>query len=200
MYVGYNLRFSGVALAAREFVTANEIVAADFQVASYLPNWRSNVEYRKSSSAREATGGGVLRDLSHELDLASWLLGSMEIEHSYSDKLSDLEIETDDYFEGMFESINGARVNLRLSSFSKIPSRTFRLLSKSNCFVGDFGTNQYRIGDEVISLNESVDDSYLRMHRAVLSNDKSVLCTASEAYMIVDLIARCRQAAPKTSS
>ena len=34
---------------------------------SYLPYWRKNIHYTLSSSATEK-GGGVLKDLSHELD------------------------------------------------------------------------------------------------------------------------------------
>ena len=64
---------------------------------AYLPCWINNIHYSKSSSAKKKLGGGVLLDLSHELDYIQWLFGKMEIEYCKSKKLSNLNIETDDF-------------------------------------------------------------------------------------------------------
>ena len=42
---------------------------------SFLPNWRSNRDYRKSSSLKKVEGGGVLLELSHEIDYIRNLFG-----------------------------------------------------------------------------------------------------------------------------
>ena len=42
---------------------------------SYLPNWRSGQDYKVSVSARPELGGGVLLELSHELDYLMWIFG-----------------------------------------------------------------------------------------------------------------------------
>ena len=38
-------------------------------VGQYLPNWRADKNYSKSVSAKKDLGGGVLLELSHELEL-----------------------------------------------------------------------------------------------------------------------------------
>ena len=43
---------------------------------SYLPSWRKNIIYNKSYSSDKKKGGGVLLDLSHEIDYITWILGS----------------------------------------------------------------------------------------------------------------------------
>ena len=77
---------------------------------SYLPNWRSNIDYRKSASAKKHLGGGVLLDLSHELDYVQWLFGKIVIEHCKSKKLSNLNIKNK---SGSFEKLQSelAKVN-----------------------------------------------------------------------------------------
>ena len=40
----------------------------------FLPDWRKNIAYSKSYSSIKKQGGGVLLDLSHELDYATYLL------------------------------------------------------------------------------------------------------------------------------
>ena len=45
---------------------------------SYLPNWRKNIPYYLSNSA-DKKGGGVLLELSHEIDYLTWIFGDFEI-------------------------------------------------------------------------------------------------------------------------
>ena len=40
---------------------------------SFLPNWRNNINYKNSNSAKKKLGGGVALELSHEIDLANYL-------------------------------------------------------------------------------------------------------------------------------
>ncbi len=49
---------------------------------SYLPDWRPGNNYKKSVSAKKDLGGGVLLELSHELDYIRWIFG--EIKNIYA--------------------------------------------------------------------------------------------------------------------
>ena len=50
------------------------------------------IEYSKSSSSKNQYGGGVLNDLSHEIDYILWLFGNFKIGYSYLSKISNLKI------------------------------------------------------------------------------------------------------------
>ena len=44
-----------------------------------LPTWRPESDYKNTYSAKSEKGGGVLRDLSHEIDLCLSLVGLIKI-------------------------------------------------------------------------------------------------------------------------
>ena len=41
-----------------------------------LKKWRPDINYKDSVSAKKSLGGGALRELSHEIDLATHLFGT----------------------------------------------------------------------------------------------------------------------------
>ena len=96
-YVGYNLRFNPIINFLKKKIKSKKIWNVNLFCGSYLPGWRSNIDYKKSSSAKKGLGGGVLLDLSHELDYLQWLFGNITIQYCKSKKLSNLNINTDDF-------------------------------------------------------------------------------------------------------
>ena len=96
-FVGYNLRLHPIINKVRNLIKNKSIYYADIKCLSYLPDWRKNLPYHLSSSATKKSGGGVLLDLSHELDYALYLFKNIKPEFSISKKLSRLRINTDDF-------------------------------------------------------------------------------------------------------
>jgi predicted dehydrogenase len=75
VYVGYNMRFLSHISNLRLLLNNQSIKKASFYISTYLPSWRSGLDYKKRYSIQKQLGGGVLRELSHELDLSILLLG-----------------------------------------------------------------------------------------------------------------------------
>jgi predicted dehydrogenase len=93
----------------------------------YLPNWHPWEDYRASYTARPDLGGGVVVTLSHPVDYLRWLLGDVETLWAFSDKISDLEIEVEDFAEIGLKFINGTTGSLHLDYYQKPPSHTMEI-------------------------------------------------------------------------
>ena len=74
-FVAYNLRFHPLLLRLRDWIRDRALLAATIHVGQHLATWRPQRDYRLSYSSQKSLGGGVLRDLSHELDYILWLFG-----------------------------------------------------------------------------------------------------------------------------
>jgi predicted dehydrogenase len=65
-------------------------------VGQYLPSWRNNRDYKNTVSASRAKGGGVLRELSHEIDYLRWIFGDYVWVSARIGRLSNLDIDVED--------------------------------------------------------------------------------------------------------
>ena len=73
--VGYVLRHSKILNKFKELINQSDIgkrLYAEIKCGSYLPDWRKDKDYRESVSAKSSLGGGVLLELSHEINYANW--------------------------------------------------------------------------------------------------------------------------------
>lgn len=98
-HVGYNLRFSSSLAFFRARVRAGDcgiVLSVRAETGQYLPDWRPKRDYRSTVSAQRALGGGVLNELSHEIDYLNWIFGPMSWVSGWTGKQSELEIDVED--------------------------------------------------------------------------------------------------------
>ena len=98
-YIACNLRFHPSIIFLKNYIDNNnkKINEVNLYCGSYLPNWRENIDYTESYSAKKNMGGGVHLDLIHELDYAIWLFGFPLNYNSTKRKISQLKIDSFDY-------------------------------------------------------------------------------------------------------
>jgi len=97
--VGFCLRFHKMIRLVKDFIDAGglgKISRARLYCGHYLPLWHPDTDYRREYFSRRDLGGGVLRTLSHELDLSRYFFGDIRELTGFSGKLSDLEIDVED--------------------------------------------------------------------------------------------------------
>lgn len=96
--VGYQLRYSGALIAMREHLHTKtlKIYKVDAAVGQNLLTWRSGQNHLKGVSANKILGGGVLLELSHELDYLNWIFGPLLVEYSNVEKNSNLVNDVED--------------------------------------------------------------------------------------------------------
>ena len=178
-----------------------EIVEADFYCGSWLPDWRSGLDYRECVSARRDLGGGALLELSHELDLAQWFLGPIELVSSLLEKSRLLDIDVEDQAILVGHSMDGCSVVMRLNFCTK-PSRRHSTIRGSageiywdliDCKVqltqGDGGTPQ------TFTYPISADERYylqMKHFLACAMQEAHPICSLSEGLKVLELVIQAR--------
>jgi CMP-N,N'-diacetyllegionaminic acid synthase len=98
VFVGYNLRQHPVLRFIKKFIINKKIFSVNITCNSYLPNWRNNINYKDSYSSHKKLGGGVLLDLSHEIDYLEWIFKKIKkLDLVKIKKLSNLKINVEDH-------------------------------------------------------------------------------------------------------
>jgi predicted dehydrogenase len=132
VYVGYDLRYDPGINKARDIIRKDEIgnvCSFHAHVGQYLPDWRRSQDYRKSMSAFHSLGGGVMLDLSHELDYLYYLFGEVAYIANSNGKRGDLDIETEDTSDSLIffkEEISGT---IHLDYLQKPPVRFLHIIA-----------------------------------------------------------------------
>ena len=99
LMTAYNLRFLPSLNEFRNLLHQGKIgvpYTAHIEAGQYLPDWRPGSDYRQIVSAQEKLGGGVLLELSHEIDYMQWIFGSVEWVNATLSHQSHLEIDVED--------------------------------------------------------------------------------------------------------
>lgn len=99
LMTGYNMRFQLALQRFRELLLeerVGRVFSVRAEVGQFLPSWRPGTDYRQNVSAKAELGGGVLLELSHEIDYLRWLFGEVEWVSATLRKQSSLEIDVED--------------------------------------------------------------------------------------------------------
>jgi len=194
--VGYNLRCHPLLRRLKSFVNdAGNILTAHVYVGSFLPHWRPETDYRKSYSAKRKDGGGVLRDLSHELDYVLWLFGPWNKLTAHGGRFSGLEIDTEDAFSLLMETEYCPLVSIHMNYLDRVPRREIIMnTNRHTCWV-DLVKNKITFNGVEESVTVARDDTYRVEHTAMLEGNIEGLCTVEEAMETLATIQAAEQAA-----
>jgi predicted dehydrogenase len=140
LMVGYHLRFSPSLNCIRGAITDGAIgtvLSLRAEVGQFLPDWRPGTDYRSGVSARSEMGGGVILELSHELDYVRWLGGEIRSVQAETGHLAGLEIDVEDVAEIVVRFDSGAIGSIHLDMFQRIATRTCRVVGSEGSVEWD---------------------------------------------------------------
>ena len=140
--VGYNLRHHPILQSIKEKIKAKKIISIYVRCLSSLKDWRQNKNLKNSYSVDKKRGGGVLLDLSHELDYIQWIFGKIsKINFSQVKKITNITKNSEDYVnvQGNIDKINFV---FNFNYFSKIEKRDILIDGQNFNLYGDLIKNE----------------------------------------------------------
>ena len=169
--IGYNLHFHPGLILVKKFLKKNKIgrlLSVRIEAGQYLPDWHPWQDYRKSYTARRKSGGGIILDGSHEIDYLIWLLNAKPTKiFCFADKISDLEVETEDTAEILLKFNTGTIANIHLDFIQRAYSRSARLIGTEGTIIWDYPTNKVKLYEakngkwQIFNLEFKPNDMYL---------------------------------------
>jgi len=209
LLLGYTWRWWPPLARVRELLDAKAVGAlrhVRFVMSAHLADWHPWEPYQEFFMSRRELGGGALLDESHWTDLACWMFGEPHSVSARIEKLSDLDIDSDDNVDMLLSYPDGLRVSLHLDLYG-------RPHEKSVTFVGEGGTirwtadpNQVAVGhgmsgwDAVDEFTCERNDMFVEVARdflRLLSHEKPVRCTLEDGVTVLRVIEAARKSHEK---
>ena len=191
-FVGYNLRMHPILNYIKKLLKKYDFWEINIECSSYLPYWRKNIHYSRSSSAKKESFGGVIRDLSHEIDYLYYLIGTFKVNNFIKKKISNLNINTEDYFLCNGTHKKTKIINLKLSYLNKFNKREISILGPKLQLRASLVDNkiEYFINNKVkeIKFNYSISKTYEDMHKNIISKKIKNLATVKSSLKVLKFI------------
>ena len=192
-FVAYNLRFHPVYKKIKNEIKNEKVIYAHITCGSFLPNWRSGRNYLESYSASILRGGGVLNDLSHEIDCAIGWFESKQLKYGNCKNSETLKIETEDHCSMMLTNDSKANIFVHIDYLSRIPYRRGIIHCESKTIQYDFIAKSVHVsGNEPEQYECEADHSYSEQLVA-LEKDPNLLCSFQEGIQIMSLISEIKK-------
>jgi predicted dehydrogenase len=190
-FIGFNLRFHPVIKFIKKFIVKKNIIFININSSSYLPNWRKGKNYKKTVSAQKNLGGGVLLELSHEIDLLRWMFKKIKIINVFNKKISKLRIDCDDILSAQGLINDKIYFNLNLNFFSRNDQRKIQIDGDKFSIDGDLLENKINIFEKkrkIIKFNNyNMKRSYFDQYKDFFQS-KKIICSFENAIKTQRLI------------
>lgn len=141
LLVGYNFRFHPGLLRVKKMLVRGDIgkvLSARAEFGQYLPDWRPWQDYRQSYTSIKELGGGIILDGSHELDYLRWLLGEVKKVSCFADKLSHLQVDTEDTAEILLQFKTGAIASVHLDFVRQGYTRNCEIIGEDGNIIWSY--------------------------------------------------------------
>lgn len=174
----------------------------------YLPGWHPQEDYRQGYSARRDLGGGVVLTLCHPIDYLRWFLGEIKQVFAFTGKMSNLEIDVDDFAEIQLVMKCGAIAALHLDYVQQPPQHYMEITGTDGMIKWDHSDGVVHLylnsigqwQDFSQNLGFERNSMFLEEMRHfvdVVENRTQSLCTLDDGMAVQRIIAAIDQSSKK---
>jgi predicted dehydrogenase len=205
--VGFNLRYHGLFKEIKKIIEKSKYgipCTSSFEVGHYLPYWHPYEDYRNSYVAKKSLGGGALRTLSHEIDLAQYFFGTFKKVFAKINKVGFLDIDTDDCVDIYLENEFCKSITIHIDLLCPRVKRRGLIYFEKGLLEYDFieSTIQFtayetNMVELVYSEKDDYNQQYLAQMKDFINGRTSVGCTIPEGLNVDKVISFCEMSSEK---
>ncbi len=188
VFVAYQLRLHPLIKRLQTELQGQRILNCAFYVGQHLPQWRPGRDYSKIYSSSKKSGGGVLRDLSHELDLAFFLTGEFKSLVANGGKVSKLEIDSDDSFNILSINEKCSQVNIQMNYLNRVAERFILINTDEQTYKLNLANGFLMAENQQLQVETNKFIAYENQVKYILADNFSELCTFEEGLHILKVI------------
>lgn len=193
-FVGYNFRFHPIIKILKKIIKDKKIFSVHLKCSSFLPQWRKTIDYKRNYSAKRKMGGGVILDLSHELDYFQFIFGRINvnsINFVKTNKISNLKIDVEDnvLIHGRQKKID---YFFNINFFSKYNTREIIIETFNQTIKADLLKNLIHVYNKSDNLVKKIKgkyiNTYFEQHLSLMKKNYKNLCSFNEGLKLMKLI------------
>jgi len=178
-----------------------KLLHAKFFMSAHLADWHPWERYQDFFMSSKELGGGALLDESHFIDLMIWMFGLPESIYASVEKISDLDIETDDNVDMIIKYKSDLRVFVHLDLYGRPHEKYISVTGDNGTLEWSFEPNQIRYnksmeyGWEEQDFDLERNDMFIDVAQEfikVIDGQSINKCTIDEGVNVMRIIEACR--------
>ncbi len=169
-------------------------------MSAHLADWHPWERYQDFFMSSKALGGGALLDESHFIDLMLWLFGMPTTVFADVQKLSSLEIETDDNVDAIMFYADGLRIYMHLDLYGRPHEKFISITGEEGTLNWSFEPNRLRLSHNQEWTDTEYDyernDMFINAEKEflrIIEKRQEPSCTVSYGYDVLRVIEAMRQ-------
>ena len=199
---GYNLRFNNALNFFKSCINKRvlgNILSVHSEVGQYLPSWRKK-NYKVAVSSKKKLGGGVINELSHDVDILFYLFREIKFYYGLNYKISDLKIDTEDTAHSILSSnFNGKKfyIFLHMDFYRHDVRRKCTIIGSKATIEWDGVKNKVFLSkknlDKIITKNlkKNTNDSYFNEMKYFIDSikkNKRLIKEFEQNYKLIKIL------------
>jgi len=164
--VGYNMRFTDRFEFLKNYLDLKNhenIKKVDVHAYTDFRKWRHNKNYKNTVTINKRLGGGVINELSHEIDYIIFLFKKPNSVYVKCFNGTNKKIDVDCNIKAIFEYKKLCfNVIFKLNMLSKKNKRSLKLIINNTKIHVDHLANSIKIDNKKLLFKDHVDESYVR--------------------------------------
>lgn len=206
LLMGYTWRWWPPLAGVRKRLADKEngdVLHVQFHMSAHLADWHPWEPYQEFFMSRRELGGGALLDESHWIDLMLWLFGVPAKVSGRIEKISPLEIDSDDNVDLAFVYESGPRVTMHLDLYGRPHEKFIRFVGTEGTLFWSADPNETRLAHgwkqewQTESHSCERNDMFVAVAREfldVVGGKPVTTCTMADGLKVLEVIEAARKA------